>query len=231
MVAVYQGIIDGRPTNACVGEMTRYTNQPEGCAIKTRDPAMAAMRDICDACGDHRLMPWRRRGFQICAGCGHVVDALAQKRKICQPSYFNEVFAAQNDPATRLYERLNARRRLRDLRRYLSAGRILEVGVGRGTMLRLLKRAGYDSEGLDISLSVATAVSTRHGVVVHHGELGGHASVCKYDAVVMCHVLEHFEAPLAAARTVRSLLNQGGILYVAVPNTASWNAWLPGWSS
>src|SRR5262249_3479382 len=45
-----------------------------------------------------------------------------------------------------------------------------------------------------------------------------------FDAVVIWHVLEHLSDPRAALLKARAILKPGGLLMVAVPNLASWQA-------
>ena len=52
-----------------------------------------------------------------------------------------------------------------------------------------------------------------------------------YDAVVMNHVLEHVNDPIEFLKDVRRRLRVGGIVHIAVPNIASWEALLSGWNS
>ena len=45
-----------------------------------------------------------------------------------------------------------------------------------------------------------------------------------FDCVIFWHVLEHLRDPAAALRRSARLLTPGGLLVVAVPNLASWQA-------
>jgi peptide/nickel transport system permease protein len=47
----------------------------------------------------------------------------------------------------------------------------------------------------------------------------------------MLEVLEHMPNPKAMLMRVSALLNQGGILHIAVPNISGWEASLTGWTS
>src|SRR3990172_6005718 len=51
-----------------------------------------------------------------------------------------------------------------------------------------------------------------------------------YDAIIMCHLLEHCESPALTLRAAGRLLRRRGLLYLAVPNLSAWNGYLPGWS-
>jgi SAM-dependent methyltransferase len=50
--------------------------------------------------------------------------------------------------------------------------------------------------------------------------LGGEA----FDLVICCHVLEHTQSPVRAARNIESLLRPGGLAYVATPWSQAFHA-------
>ena len=52
-----------------------------------------------------------------------------------------------------------------------------------------------------------------------------------FDVVVMNHVLEHVQDPLAFLKQVRRLLSPTGVIHIAVPNVSCWEATLRGWTS
>ena len=198
----------------------------------------ALRSDSCPVCGADQFKPWRWQSLEVCHHCGHVRKLSKIDRTNLDdalPEYFGAGFAFQNDAFTRLYESMNSWRRLRELQGFIArGGRVLEVGVGRGNFLVTLRDAGYQVDGLDLSAAVCDAVQTRYGLPVHHSNVEAYAKASPngmYDAVLMCHVLEHVESLSPALRAVKGLLKQDGILYLAVPNVAAWNAYLPGWSS
>lgn len=195
----------------------------------------APSRLRCSICTGLGFSPWRWDGLVSCEGCGHVQQSAEEPHanEASQEQYFDDEFVAQTDLFTRLHEALNNRRRLKELRAVLPTGRALEVGVGRGGLLLTLHRAGYRVEGLDISAALCAAIESRHGLTIHRGTLESAAGALPagaFDLLVMCHVLEHVEMPIAALQAARQLLRPGGVLYVAVPNRLAWGARLPGWT-
>jgi SAM-dependent methyltransferase len=190
----------------------------------------------CPVCSGDRFKSWRWSGLEACVCCGHVrkvLDRTEEPSDKIQRVYFDMQFALQEDLLTHFYERLNAKRRLRELSKILPTGLVLEVGVGRGLLLFTLKSAGYSVEGIDVSPQVCAAVQARYGLPLHCGTLESYAEVGSpgtYDSVIMCHVLEHIESLSPTLRAIRRLLRESGILYLAVPNLSAWNAYLPGWT-
>lgn len=96
------------------------------------------------------------------------------------------------------------------------AGPVLDVGAGDGVLVAALRRRGREAVGLERE---ARPDGIRAGELVDfHEREGGWA------AVVLWHVLEHLRAPAAAIDRACALLAPGGLLLVAVPNRASWQA-------
>ncbi len=99
--------------------------------------------------------------------------------------------------------------------------RILDIGCGRGALLSRLAAEGARGIGLERAAGAAPAP----GVEIRAGELteqrfpAGH-----FDAVIIWHVLEHLAEPAPVLDEVARVLAPGGLLLVAVPNAASWQA-------
>lgn len=150
-----------------------------------------------------------------------------------QDAYFDADFASQDDAFTQFYERLNIKRRLREIKQFITQGQALEVGVGRGNLLCALQGAGYEASGIDLSNAVCTAIQARYGLSVHCNSLEAYAETMPagaYDLIIMCHVLEHVGSLPLTLQAISHLLKQEGVLFIAVPNLFCWNARLPGWT-
>jgi SAM-dependent methyltransferase len=108
-------------------------------------------------------------------------------------------------------------------------GRLMDVGAGRGRFVAAARAAGYDAGGLEPSGGRVQAAAREHGVRLSRADIS-EADVASgsLDAVTLWHVLEHVEAPGAAAARIASWLRPGGALLVGVPNLASLQARLGG---
>jgi SAM-dependent methyltransferase len=96
-------------------------------------------------------------------------------------------------------------------------GRILDVGCGDGTLIDALQRRGRDAIGLERE-------SGRDDVL----DLDISKVEGEFAAVVFWHSLEHLSDPKRAVEEARRLLVPGGVLIIAVPNVASFQARLFG---
>jgi SAM-dependent methyltransferase len=104
----------------------------------------------------------------------------------------------------------------RRLDRIAPPGPVLDVGAGDGSLLRALRARGREAVGLERSWG-ADGVLDRD-IAEFNDRSGGWA------AVVFWHSLEHLPDSAAAVDRAVTLLTEGGVLAIAVPNLHSWQA-------
>ena len=105
-----------------------------------------------------------------------------------------------------------------------SKGALLDYGCGVGVFTRRAERAGWTVDGIELSSEArkrAQEKLKRGRVVERRGDLNEDRT---YDAVTLFHVLEHLEDPAETLAWIRTRLNAGGALIVAVPNYESSDA-------
>jgi SAM-dependent methyltransferase len=124
--------------------------------------------------------------------------------------------------------RKTAGRLLDMVRRYVPAGRLLDVGCGHGLLLDEARRRGYEVEGLELSSRTATYAREVLGLSVLERPLEEHHPAEPYAAIVMADVIEHMDDPADAIRRCRDLLRPGGVLCVVTPDPSSLTARLAG---
>jgi 2-polyprenyl-3-methyl-5-hydroxy-6-metoxy-1,4-benzoquinol methylase len=115
-----------------------------------------------------------------------------------------------------------AGQRVRWLSGKASAGTLLELGPGRGHLLDLARRAGFDPVGVEPSPQLAARISADFGIPVECGFLGEvELPRREFELICLYHVLEHVEDPGEMLRALRELLADDGLLVIEVPNIAS----------
>jgi glycosyltransferase involved in cell wall biosynthesis/2-polyprenyl-3-methyl-5-hydroxy-6-metoxy-1,4-benzoquinol methylase len=103
--------------------------------------------------------------------------------------------------------------------------RLFEVGANVGLFLSVAADRGWDVRGIEPSKWAVQegvkrfGVALRHGVIEELDEPQGSA-----DAVVMLDVLEHLSDPLAALETLRTVLDDEGILILSTVNLSGLHA-------
>ncbi|MFH1724572.1 MAG: class I SAM-dependent methyltransferase [Elusimicrobiota bacterium] len=171
-------------------------------------------------------------GVVRCGACGlgWTVPAPSEDEigKWYPPAYYGEE-NVRFHWALEVLVRLFRYRRARVIRRRVPAGRVLDVGCGRGIILGYLKSFGYEPSGVEISEHAAWHARRRMGLDVHVGDFRtAPHSPESFDVVIFWHSLEHFRRPFEALRRAGELLKKGGLLVVAVPNSESLQARLTG---
>jgi len=149
-----------------------------------------------------------------------------------EEAFFGESYEPVRSFWVRLFEALNNRRTMKRLRGHAGlAGALLEIGVGSGSFLAYAQERGFVPLGCDLSPAICRRVERNIGVRMHCGPLESLPDQQRFDVVVMNHVLEHVSDPQSLLKGALAHLKPGGVLHLAVPNVAAWEARLPGWNS
>ncbi|WP_432412293.1 class I SAM-dependent methyltransferase [Rasiella sp. SM2506] len=101
------------------------------------------------------------------------------------------------------------------------SGKLLDIGAGTGDFLVTAKNKAWDIAGVEINpnarrLAKKKSISLESTVTNFKGE--------KFDVITMWHVLEHISNYKEVLETCHSLLNEKGVLVIAVPNYKSYDA-------
>ena len=104
---------------------------------------------------------------------------------------------------------------------------VLDVGCGSGDNAALLRRRDprtevYGITGSEREAAAARAHVARCWVADLERGLPADAGARQYDAVLLCHVLEHLRDPADLVARAVALLRPGGACVIAVPNVLVW---------
>ena len=188
----------------------------------------------CILCGGTDRVPLHEDGGWTvlkCAGCGlGLLDPRpdpVELGELYRESYFASHYENVLEPdSDGMRRRLSQERHRVDFfRRHKRAGKVLDVGCGRGYFLQACRLRGYDVAGFDVSEDAAAPVRDALGIPVKTGEMREDLfAPGSLDVVTMWHSLEHMPDPRAALDMAWTWLAGDGVLVVDVPNHESTDA-------
>lgn len=168
--------------------------------------------------------------IQKCCGCGCAFALPRPSLDEVEQCYDADFFAtSQQDiefnekgrTASDAPVYLNGMYRLRHIRSFMSNGRLLDIGCGKGAFLKLASDH-FEVTGSELSPVAAAFCTDRLGLHVHQGDfLASDLSPKPFDMVTMWDSLGGFSNPGKCVDTIGDLLRPGGILAFTVPDIES----------
>ncbi|MEM6524351.1 MAG: class I SAM-dependent methyltransferase [Bacteroidota bacterium] len=113
--------------------------------------------------------------------------------------------------------------KLRLVSRYISKGKILDIGCGTGHFLQVMQNAGWKTYGVEPDDTARNTATQMVGKDFIHNSLYSLPSE-KFDVVTLWHVLEHVSELDSQFKIIKQHLAPSGRLLVAVPNHRSFDA-------
>lgn len=176
----------------------------------------------CNLCGfdSTEIVQHAEEPFEVvkCKNCGLVYTNPQPDRDLVQEhyseEYYEEWMKKQMDKRILMWKK-----RLKELLRYKSEGRLLDIGCGLGTFLKLARDRGFDVHGTEISEYACKYIRNTLNIDVFWGELRDAPFESQsFDVVTMWHTIEHVLDPKDTLHEVNKLLKNDGLLIVAAPN-------------
>jgi 2-polyprenyl-3-methyl-5-hydroxy-6-metoxy-1,4-benzoquinol methylase len=162
-----------------------------------------------------------------CAHCGsfsrlpHLSPAALQ---MYYPVDAYKAYVPRESFLSRAVGRLAWGRKRRFITRLRRVGKVLDIGCATGGFLDEMRRAQWETTGLEPNVHAA-AIARGKGHRVMDTTLEEAAFPAEsFDVVTMWHVLEHIERPFEHLLEVRRILHPEGFLVLCVPNPESWEA-------
>jgi SAM-dependent methyltransferase len=101
-------------------------------------------------------------------------------------------------------------------------GKLLDIGAGGGEFVYLTKRSGYQSVGVEPNIGYSEFAKSQYGAEVTTGDFREVSD--RYHIITMFHVLEHLPNPVQVFKTLWTLVDKGGYVFIEVPNIHATNA-------
>ncbi len=190
----------------------------------------------CPICGESRktaILLGKRGGVAHHVGLGVVTSIL--RCRSCHGVYplptpvpqenpylehAPESYFSQHDSAGKV---VFGERLAREAERFTGArGRMLEIGCGRGELLRGAANSGWEVAGVDLTEPFAAIARSEFGVEVEVAPAEcARALEERWDAILLAAVLEHVYEPALLLNRLASALRPGGVIFIDVPNECS----------
>lgn len=161
----------------------------------------------------YEFTPESQKTFRVvrCHNCTHVFCSPIPKN-----IYKNYEDVVDEEYLRHSYTRiLSAQAVLNIINRYVSSGRLLDIGCATGDFLIVAKAFGYSVEGFELSRWSSSIVKSM-GIKVHKDLLKSLSNRFseRYEIITMWGVIEHFENPFNEMIYINRLLKPGGILAI-----------------
>lgn len=166
-----------------------------------------------------------------CAACGFQFTNPRPGAEEIGRYYESAAYVSHNSAAAglvnqvyRLARLFTMRRKARLLGKFAPRrGRLLDYGCGTGHFLAAAQGAGWAVAGVEPNATARAEASQRVGQPIGEGDLTAFAPG-SFDAITLWHVLEHVHTLNETLAQLVRLLRSDGVLLIAVPNAASFDA-------
>ena len=102
--------------------------------------------------------------------------------------------------------------------------RVFEIGAGIGCTVAAFRDAGFEASGIEPGQGFCSYAINELHLDVQQRSLADIPSQPSFDFALLVHVIEHLNSPRTAINQIRSILREGGRLYVECPDLAQTHA-------
>jgi SAM-dependent methyltransferase len=171
--------------------------------------------------GDSRALI-QENGFtgRKCARCGLIyISPRPSPEEIANLYGHDEAnVSAEAQIAAEPYKRLQARNTLRILRKFVSGGKLLEIGPGAGYFMDEARIAGFSPYGIELNHLQADSIRDKLSLPCESRSISDAFLGEQFDVIYHCDVISHLSDPIAEFRAMRQRLTENGVLIFETGN-------------
>jgi 2-polyprenyl-3-methyl-5-hydroxy-6-metoxy-1,4-benzoquinol methylase len=117
------------------------------------------------------------------------------------------------------------KQKLKLIKSYHPKGKLMDLGCGLGYFLNgVVKDKTFDALGVDVSTEAIDYVKQKFGYAVLGEDKLDTIEEHSFDVITQWHVLEHVHLLNERMQQLKRMLKPNGTLFIAVPNSNSWDA-------
>jgi len=167
--------------------------------------------------------------IEICNYCG--VGETLYSTGLDLRGYYPQIYYGQDDKRFfSIFESIIKMTRQKRAKKIIKifdgkSGAVLDIGCGRGHMLKKLMKYNWECYGTEISETLSQNL-IRDGIKIFNSiDLKSCALPSNhFDVVTLFHVFEHLQNPVDTLKEIGRILKPGGLLFIEIPNFSSWQA-------
>jgi len=110
------------------------------------------------------------------------------------------------------------------IEKYSTGRKLLDIGCGTGEFISSCRTAGWEVTGVEPNQKPREFAIAKHKVNIIDEAALEMMTKPGFDVVTLWHVLEHVHHLDERMRKIKQILNENGMLIIAVPNSNSWDA-------
>jgi 2-polyprenyl-3-methyl-5-hydroxy-6-metoxy-1,4-benzoquinol methylase len=195
----------------------------------------------CNLCGRKRarfLFQGREHKIVQCPNCGlisveepakavnhkiYISDHYFERKKSPHSTGYGDYLAAQSVYRSHFHKQLNK------IRQNLNGGRLLDIGCAFGFFLDEARKAGFITQGIDISPKAIKFAQKKLKLNILQGPFEkSNFTANQFDVITGFEIIEHVADPVNFLKKIRRILKKHGFLFLTTPDQGSLWAKLTG---
>lgn len=195
----------------------------------------------CPACLGTHLHPYMRvtdhRASQEvfpleqCTACGLVITQQQPLEEYIGRYYETDDYISHSEKGTTLMDRVYyvirnwmTRRKQSWILQHANGRRLIDIGAGTGFFAAQMQNNGWQVRALEPSLQARAQALQVHGLKLEDVDALFHLPSRSADVITMWHVLEHVHSPEKYLLRIHEIIDDKGVLFLALPNYTSFDA-------
>lgn len=223
-------LLELKPRKALEGVHNFYKKNMRKYFNENGNPNKAHFKEVkCPICSGNRYNHKIIIDFfeyRECKCCKSIYNSPRLKAKILDLMYrtgeYTKYFNKLTVSSQTLRKNVIEARKFRQVSSFFhNPGRILDIGCGTGSFIKVCQENSWEVYGVDPSESAARIAKEKYGLKIEKNTFGSFKTEKQFDCITFWGQLEHSPDPMKAIEKAVGLLKEGGIIAFEVPSADS----------